>query len=162
MNNNWEKILNSINADLAKSGVCIKIADYYHDGCYTCKICNGGVSEVYAENYFEEELAELITDAHIYILNNILKEKKPTLDKGKELEEETDWWYKYGIYALNRDTQMFENTSYTKNLVMYLYNGVEEDEVSAKLNKWKKVNNREEDFTLYNINRVLVGFVVGK
>jgi hypothetical protein len=71
--NNWKGLLDLANADLAKvkSNKTIKITDYYHDGCYTCEICEDGVSKaVYAENYYEEELSDLIHDAWTYCLTN--------------------------------------------------------------------------------------------
>ena len=66
--NDWENLLRIFNKDLEKTGYSIKITDYNNDGCYICEILKDGVSyEVYAENFYEDELSDLITDAHHYI-----------------------------------------------------------------------------------------------
>lgn len=70
--NNWKGLLDLANADLAKvkSNKSIKITDYYHDGCYTCEICEDGITKIVWDNYYEDELSELITDAWTYCLTN--------------------------------------------------------------------------------------------
>ena len=70
--NDWENLLSIFNKDLEKTGYSIKITDYNNDGCYTCEFIKYGVSVmVYAENYYEDELSSLITDAHHYILTTL-------------------------------------------------------------------------------------------
>lgn len=72
--NDWENLLRIFNEDLEKTGYSIKITDYYNDGCYTCEFYKDGVSVmVYAENYYEDELSDLITDANHYILTTLAR-----------------------------------------------------------------------------------------
>ena len=72
--NDWENLLRIFNKDLEKTGYSIKITDYNTDGCYTCEFIKYGVSVmVYAENYYEDELSSLITDAHHYILTTLAR-----------------------------------------------------------------------------------------
>ena len=72
--NDWENLLRIFNEDLEKTGYSIKITDYNNDGCYTCEFIKYGVSAmVYAENYYEDELSSLITDAHHYILTTLAR-----------------------------------------------------------------------------------------
>ena len=60
--NDWEKLLAYANEDLAKIGYQLELEET--EGCYDCKVTTDGyVVEVYAENYTEEELSDLITDA---------------------------------------------------------------------------------------------------
>lgn len=60
--NNWEKLLTYANEDLAKIGYQLELEET--EGCYDCKVTTDGyVVETYAENYLEEELSDLITDA---------------------------------------------------------------------------------------------------
>ena len=60
--NDWEKLLAYANEDLAKIGYQLELEET--EGCYDCKVTTDGyVVEVYAENYTEEELSNLITDA---------------------------------------------------------------------------------------------------
>ena len=60
--NDWRSLLAIANEDLAKIGYELKI--YEEDGCYSCDIWKNGVAyNIYAENYYEDELSELINDA---------------------------------------------------------------------------------------------------
>ena len=66
--NDWEFLLSLANEDLKDTGYEIKVTDYYDDGCYTCEILKDGVSvDVYAENYYEDELSDLVTEACHYV-----------------------------------------------------------------------------------------------
>ena len=72
--NDWENLLRIFNEDLEKTGYSIKITDYNNDGYYICEILKDGVSyEVYAENFYEDELSDLITDAHHHILTTLAR-----------------------------------------------------------------------------------------
>ena len=72
--NDWENLLRILNEDLEKTGYSIKIINYNNDGYYICEILKDGVSyEVYAENYYEGELSDLITDAHHYVLTTLAR-----------------------------------------------------------------------------------------
>ena len=64
----WKKLLSLANDDLKQYGYEIKMTDYYEDGCYTCEIFKDGVSvDVYAENFYEDELDELVNEAWHYV-----------------------------------------------------------------------------------------------
>ena len=61
--NNWEQLLELANKDLAKYGVPMKvlhdeITDYDLHIFYP-----DGTTDIYAENYYEDELGELVNDA---------------------------------------------------------------------------------------------------
>ena len=72
--NDWENLLRIYNEGLEKSGYSIKITDYYNDGCYTCEFMrDGGSVMVYAENYYEDELSDLITDAAHHVLTYLAR-----------------------------------------------------------------------------------------
>ena len=72
--NDWENLLRIFNEELEKTGYSIKITDYHNDGYYICDILKDGISyEAYAENYYEDELSDLITDAHHYILTTLVR-----------------------------------------------------------------------------------------
>ena len=69
--NDWENLLRIFNEDLEKSGYSIDIVQP-EDGFYNCEIWkNGKCVEVYAENYFEDELSDLVHDAFHYVYNKI-------------------------------------------------------------------------------------------
>ena len=61
--NDWENLLRYTNEDLEKTGYSLLITKD-DEGYYGCEIWKDGkLVEVYAENYFEDELSDLITDA---------------------------------------------------------------------------------------------------
>ena len=60
--NNWKELLKLANEDLAKQHLQIKLEEF--DGTYTLYIDNpDGTTDIFAENYYEDELAELVNDA---------------------------------------------------------------------------------------------------
>lgn len=62
--NDWETLLSLANEDLAKIGLYLELEHNEEDGCYKCNVMTDGyLVETYAENYYEEELSDLITDA---------------------------------------------------------------------------------------------------
>ena len=66
--NDWETLLSLANEDLAKIGYSIEVNDDEDEGCYSCKILTEGyVVETYAENYYEDELSDLIVEAAHYV-----------------------------------------------------------------------------------------------
>ena len=72
--NNWEQLLEYCNEDLKPFGYEVKVRDLYDDGYYTCEIFKGDVSiECYAENYFEDELADLVNEVWHYAVNKFTK-----------------------------------------------------------------------------------------
>ena len=64
--NDWENELRIANEYLEKTGYSIDIVQP-EDGYYNCEIWKDGKRvEVYAENYFEDELSDLVMDAASY------------------------------------------------------------------------------------------------
>lgn len=61
--NEWQKILRLANEELKPTGYEIRIVEYGF-GSYNCEVV-----ETYAENYYESELTELVTDALHYTKN---------------------------------------------------------------------------------------------
>lgn len=72
--------------------------------------------------------------------------------------EETDWLRDYGVFAVNRDTRLFENTSGVKGSVIELYFGLDEGEVSNVLADFLRTGS-DYDFALYTSKHELCGFV---
>ena len=90
--NDWENLLKYANEDLAVHGYELKI--YEEDGCYSCDIWKDGKAlEIYAENYFEDELSDLINDAWHYVLTDeklANAEYKHTYEVCPHCEEEVE------------------------------------------------------------------------
>jgi len=71
--NDWQKMLATANEALDKSGYSLLIVEP-EEGFYNCEIYhNGKLREVYAENYYEDELDDLIQDAWGYLNAMIYK-----------------------------------------------------------------------------------------
>ena len=69
--NDWQTLLAHANEALEKTGYSLLITEP-EDGFYDCEIrMNGELVEVYAENYFEDELTDLVTDAWHYVYKEI-------------------------------------------------------------------------------------------
>lgn len=65
--NDWENLLRISNEDLKKSGYSLRIVED-DEGYYSCEVWKDGkFIDVYAENYWEDELSDLITDAFHHI-----------------------------------------------------------------------------------------------
>ena len=73
--NDWENILNLANEELGKHGVSIRSTEPEDDGYYNCEIWkNGEQVELCAENYYEDELADLVTEIwHYAITEYVIK-----------------------------------------------------------------------------------------
>lgn len=68
--NDWQNLLKIANSDLKDYGYELNVFDY-GDGYYICEILKDGMSEeVYAENFYENELSDLITEAWHYVKAN--------------------------------------------------------------------------------------------
>jgi hypothetical protein len=66
--NDWEGLLSYANEELNPKGYAIRITND-EEGYYNCKIYKGKkLLETYAENYFEDELSDLVNDAWHYVL----------------------------------------------------------------------------------------------
>lgn len=62
-NNDWKGLLKMANEDLDKHGYSLLIVEP-EEGFYNCEIRKDGeLVETYAENYYEDELSNLITEA---------------------------------------------------------------------------------------------------
>ena len=74
--NEWQSLLKYANEELAKYGARIEINDDDEEGFYDCLIFkNGKLAKVYAENYYEEELSDLVTEVWHYALKRFGKSK---------------------------------------------------------------------------------------
>lgn len=63
----WENLLRISNEDLEKTGYSLLIVEP-ETGFYNCEIRKDGeLVEVYAENYYEDELTDLIVEAARYV-----------------------------------------------------------------------------------------------
>ena len=70
----WQKILALANAELTEKGYSIEINDNEEEGFFKCVILkNGKAVKTYAENYYENELDELVTEVWNYVKSNLDK-----------------------------------------------------------------------------------------
>lgn len=70
--NNWEGLLKLANEDVATIGYKIKITDEEDRGFYKCLILKDGkVVDTYAENFYEDELEDLVNEVWYHIKNNL-------------------------------------------------------------------------------------------
>ena len=68
-------VVNINGLDLARQKFCITITDPEGEGFYQCDIFNNGIlEETYAENYYEDELSDLIIDAWHYVIDEYFEE----------------------------------------------------------------------------------------
>lgn len=72
--NNWKELQKLANEDLKKYDA--EIGVYDHDNVYSVTIVVNGVEEEYADNYYEDELGDLINDAWAHVRAKIKGEKK--------------------------------------------------------------------------------------
>ena len=71
--NDWQGMLKMANEDLDKFGYSLLIVEP-EEGFYDCEIRKDGeLVEIYAENYYEDELSSLIIDAEAYVKQEIIK-----------------------------------------------------------------------------------------
>ena len=71
--NEWKNLLSIFNEDLEKTGYSLFIVEP-EEGFYACEILkNGELVETYAENYYEDELSDLITDAAHHVLTYLAR-----------------------------------------------------------------------------------------
>ena len=71
--NDWENLLRIYNEDLEKTGYSLLLTED-EDGYYSCEVWkNGKFIDTYAENYWEDELSDLITDAAHHILTYLAR-----------------------------------------------------------------------------------------
>ena len=66
--NNWKQLLEYANEEIGKYGYSILIVEP-EEGFYNCEIWKDGKKvETYAENYYEDELSDLMTEVWHYVL----------------------------------------------------------------------------------------------
>ena len=71
--NDWKNLLRISNEDLEKTGYSLLLTED-EDGYYSCEIWkDGNMLGVYAENYWEDELTDLITDATHHVLTYLAR-----------------------------------------------------------------------------------------
>lgn len=72
-------------------------------------------------------------------------------------KQEVDWATEYGVYAINRDTRLVENTSGVTGITVEIFYGLDEGEVSDRLAERLR-NGLDYDYTLYDSSLHLVGY----
>lgn len=71
--NNWKQLLEYANEELEKTGFSILVVEP-EEGFYNCEIWrNGKKVETYAENYYEDELSDLMNEVWHYVLTEKTK-----------------------------------------------------------------------------------------
>lgn len=64
----WKNLLKIANEDLKPYGYALDVNDDDEEGFFKCEILKDGeVVDTYAENYYEDELDELVNDAWHYV-----------------------------------------------------------------------------------------------
>lgn len=70
--NDWKQLLKSANEDLTPHGYALKVHEPEEKGFYACRILKDGKTvETYAENYYEDELSDLVNEAWHYVKSNL-------------------------------------------------------------------------------------------
>ena len=88
--NNWEQILSLANEELKPKGLSISIKKDTEGG-YACDILkNGRRIQRYAENYYEEELADLVTEAWHHALSKTDNKRTRKTRKGPSAAERAE------------------------------------------------------------------------
>ena len=112
--NDWENLLRYANEDLEKTGYSLLITEDDEE-YFSCEVWKDGEKlGVYAENYPEDELSDLITDAWHHVNTYILKKE----------ENRT-------AIVVQRTKITPEDIKRTKQVL--IDNGIEEDEADAVL-----------------------------
>lgn len=88
--NNWEEVLELANANLKKYDA--EIGVYDHDDVYSVTIVVNGVEEEYADNYYEEELVDLINDAWAHARAKAKAKSEPIYSEVKCTHHEEGFW----------------------------------------------------------------------
>lgn len=71
--NDWENLLRISNENLEKTGYSLLITED-DEGYYSCEIRKDGeLVETYAENFYENELSDLIIEAHHHVLTTLAR-----------------------------------------------------------------------------------------
>lgn len=79
-----------------------------------------------------------------------------------KLNKETDWSRIFGLYAMNKSTMLYENTSYTEDMYAVIFDiddkFFDEGNVSDMVLNWDDKQGTIE-FLLYTDDRFLLGYV---
>lgn len=79
--NNWQEVLELANANLKKYDA--EIGVYDHDDVYSVTTVVNGLEEEYADNYYEDELDDIINDAWAHALAKAKAKSETTYSKVK-------------------------------------------------------------------------------
>jgi hypothetical protein len=113
--NDWKNLLSIYNEDLEKTGYSLLIVEP-EKGYYNCEIRKDGeLVQTYAENYYEDELDDLIIDAQDYIRAVLMRE---------------DTERKGGIVVKRAE---ITSEDIVKSKQVLIDNGIEEDEADSVL-----------------------------
>lgn len=129
--NEWENLLKTANEDLKADGIRISIDDDEEEGYFRCIIYKGNRKiETYAENYYEDELDELVNDVWSYAKGLV---NKGNGKKGIWDAVEENGWKQYDDFvSLIKDTLAPNNPQDNEKAYEI------EDEVNAYLAKMFK------------------------
>jgi hypothetical protein len=72
-------------------------------------------------------------------------------------DREVDWATEYVCYAVNRDSRIFENTSYLDNFTIEVFTDTDENDVANALGE-RLSDGLDYDYALYDGQHRLVGF----
>lgn len=79
-----------------------------------------------------------------------------------KLNQETDWSGVFSLFAMNKSTMLYENTSYTEDMYAVIYDNddmfFDESNVSDMVLNWDDKQGTIE-YLLYTSDRFLVGYV---
>jgi hypothetical protein len=134
-----------------------------YSGVYVYVIYTGKEKPTYNEVFSEETISELRSIGFLerYEVEEIENIKRRKSKSVYILSEETDWWFdiiggKYtNIYAQNYATRLFENTSYTRDMIAVLFDGgKDEEDIISDCPDPTKI-----DFLLFDEQHHLVGYV---
>lgn len=112
--NDWKNLLKLANEDLDKIGYSLLIVEP-EEGFYSCEIWKDGkLVQTYAENYYEDEVSDLIIDAQNYVKAILMKDTK-----------------RKGGIVVKRVEITSEDIVRSKQIL--IDNGIEEDEADSVL-----------------------------
>ena len=83
-----------------------------------------------------------------------IKKRTDTIGKNGR---EVDWATEYGCYAVNRDSRIFENTSYLDDATIEVFTDTDENDVANALAE-RLHKGLDYDYALYDGQHRLVGF----
>lgn len=126
--NEWQKLLGIANEDLKQYGYRLSVNDRGDKGFFKCVIYKGNKKvDSYAENYYEDELEELVNDAwqHVKMLIN---PKSAKTTKTVFVLYECDPWHSYSSMTANDIVGIATDGEELKSLISErLRNGWKDD-----------------------------------